>query len=305
MTIPFPKVLRIEPASKCNFGCIHCPTGTIEMARGVMSLELFEKIISEIKKNAEYIKVIVLYHGGEPFLNKNFFHMLKEIKKINKNIFVKTVSNGSVLTEKTIKQIVESELDLIEFSLDGQSARDSEKIRKKSKSEVIIKNIKELLNQKKILSQETPKVNICSTQFFENKSLVKDNISPETANWILDNFKTEQVSFKNFFAMQWPSMTNQISNFDKVKVENAKDKDNCNHIEETLTIRSDGAVVPCCYDLTTELKMGNVMNESLQEIWDNSAYHNLRETISSKKYISICKNCNVVRPPIYLVPKPN
>ena len=131
MTKPFPKVLRIEPASKCNLGCVHCPTGTIEMTRGVMSLEIFEKIILEIKKNVQHIKVIVLYHGGEPFLNKNFFYMLNEIKKINKDIFVKTVSNGTVLNEKIIKKIVESDLDLIEFSLDGQSAEDSEKIRKK------------------------------------------------------------------------------------------------------------------------------------------------------------------------------
>ena len=94
MTKPFPKVLRIEPASKCNLGCVHCPTGTIEMTRGVMSLEIFEKIILEIKKNVQHIKVIVLYHGGEPFLNKNFFYMLNEIKKINKDIFVKTVSNS-------------------------------------------------------------------------------------------------------------------------------------------------------------------------------------------------------------------
>jgi MoaA/NifB/PqqE/SkfB family radical SAM enzyme len=47
--IPFPKVLRIEPASKCNLGCVHCPTGTIEMKRGIMSLDIFQKILIEIK----------------------------------------------------------------------------------------------------------------------------------------------------------------------------------------------------------------------------------------------------------------
>ena len=71
--LPFPKVLRIEPASKCNLACVHCPTGVIEMARDVMKLEIFNKILIEIKKNKEKIKTIVLYHGGEPFLNKNFF----------------------------------------------------------------------------------------------------------------------------------------------------------------------------------------------------------------------------------------
>ena len=37
-----PKVLRIEPASQCNLACSHCPTGTIEMARGIMTDQVFE-----------------------------------------------------------------------------------------------------------------------------------------------------------------------------------------------------------------------------------------------------------------------
>ena len=299
----FPKVLRIEPASKCNLGCVHCPTGTIEMTRGVMSLEVFEKILLEIKKNVQYIKVIVLYHGGEPFLNKNFFYMLNEIKKINKNIFVKTVSNGTVLNEKIIKKIVESDLDLIEFSLDGQSAEDSEKIRKKSNTEKILKNIKELLNQKKSLGKKALKINICSTQFFQKENFVGDYTSPKTANWILENFKDEEVEFKNFFAMQWPSMNEEINDFEKITVKDREDKNSCDHLDETLTIRSDGNVVPCCYDLTTKLKMGNIMTNGLKEIWNNSLYINLRKSIEKKKFISICKNCNVVRPPVYLVPK--
>ena len=295
MVKTFPRVLRIEPASKCNLGCIHCPTGTIEMTRGVMSLEVFDKIILEIKKNIKYIKVVVLYHGGEPFLNKNFFYMLNEIKKINKNIYVKTVSNGTVLNEKIIKKIVESDLDLIEFSLDGESAEDSERIRRKSKTEIILKNVKELLEQKKKLDKKNLKINICSTQFFKDENLVTDNTSPETAQWIQDNFQNQDVEFKSFFAMQWPSMNKEISDFKKVKVENINDKNTCNHLDETLTIRSDGNVVPCCYDLTTKLKMGNILDNGLNEIWNNSFYNNLRKSIETKKFVSICKSCNVVK----------
>ena len=229
--------------------------------------------------------------------------MLNEIKKVNNNIFVKTVSNGTVLNEKIIKRIVESNLDLIEFSLDGQSAEDSEKIRRKSDTVKILKNIKELLKQRKILGNKKLKINICSTQFFEKKSSVSDHISPETAEWILENFKDEDVDFKSFFAMQWPSMNNEINDFEKVTIKDGKDKDSCDHLDETLTIRSDGNVVPCCYDLTTKLKMGNIMNNGLDEIWNNSFYTNLRKSIESKKFISICKNCNVVRPSVYLIPK--
>jgi sulfatase maturation enzyme AslB (radical SAM superfamily) len=77
-----------------------------------MSLDIFQKIFIEIKENKENIKMIVLYHGGEPFLKKNFFKMVKEIKEINNNFYIKTVSNGTVLNEKIIDQIVCSDIDL-------------------------------------------------------------------------------------------------------------------------------------------------------------------------------------------------
>ena len=299
--VSFPKVLRIEPASKCNLGCIHCPTGTIEMERGVMSLDIFQKILIEIKENKENIKVIVLYHGGEPFLNKNFFKMVKEIKEININFYIKTVSNGTVLNEKIIDQIVCSDIDLIEFSLDGYSSEDSQKIRKKSNTNQILENIKKLLKKKQNLKSKL-KIQICNTQFISGN---KNSILPNTPDWILEIFKHEDVTYKNFFAMQWPSMhEKELNEFDKILI-NEDDKDYCDHVINTITIRSDGTIVPCCYDLTTQLKMGNILNDSLENIWNNDDYTQLRDSIKSKKYMSICKNCNVVRSPVYLVPKKN
>jgi radical SAM protein with 4Fe4S-binding SPASM domain len=297
----FPKVLRIEPASKCNLGCVHCPTGTIEMERGIMSLDIFQKILIEIKENKENIKVIVLYHGGEPFLNKNFFKMVKEIKEINNNFYIKTVSNGTVLNEKIIDQIVSSDIDLIEFSLDGYSSEDSEKIRKNSNTNKIIENLKKILEKKKKLKKKL-KLQICNTQFILDK---KNSVLPNTPDWILEIFKNEDVTYKNFFAMQWPAMyEKELNEFDKILIDE-DDKNYCDHVVNTITIRSDGSIVPCCYDLTTQLHMGNIMNDSLKNIWNNSNYTKLRDSIKSKKYISICKNCNVVRSPVYLVPKKN
>src|SRR3989304_8386016 len=75
--LPFPRVVRIEPSSKCNLKCSHCPTGIIDMERGVMKDEVFSSVLSTIKANQEFIKVVVLYHGGEPFMSKRLFHMVR------------------------------------------------------------------------------------------------------------------------------------------------------------------------------------------------------------------------------------
>lgn len=80
---PFPKVIRIEPAGSCNLKCSHCPTGTVKMSRSVMKPTTFSLILNSLQAHLDEIKVVVLYHGGEPLLNRNFAEMIKEIKSLN------------------------------------------------------------------------------------------------------------------------------------------------------------------------------------------------------------------------------
>jgi len=42
----FPKVLRIEPAGLCNLKCQHCPTGTVDMKRGIMNMKTFQVVLN-------------------------------------------------------------------------------------------------------------------------------------------------------------------------------------------------------------------------------------------------------------------
>ena len=122
-----PRVVRIEPSAKCNLSCRHCPTGTTEMIRGVMSNDVFERCLDFIKYDE--VKVIVLYHGGEPLLNKDFYLMVDRIKKIRKDVLIKTVSNGVALTKTNTNKLISSGIDEIEFSLDGLSFVENDYIR--------------------------------------------------------------------------------------------------------------------------------------------------------------------------------
>ncbi|HEC39587.1 hypothetical protein LCGC14_0577280 [marine sediment metagenome] len=137
-----PEVVRIEPASICNLKCIHCPTGILrnEINRGIMSLETFKIIIKELKDINP--RVVVLYHGGEPFLNKNIFYMIRQLKSLGIG-FVKTVTNGMLITQKMLSKIILSGLDSIEFSLDGKS---EEEKHSNTGTSNIIKNSKKKKN---------------------------------------------------------------------------------------------------------------------------------------------------------------
>ena len=291
MLYKLPKVLRIEPASQCNLRCLHCPTGTMSMSRNVMSNNVEEEVLKNIEKNSKFFKVCVLYHGGEPLLNYNFVKLLEKIRAILKHAKIKTVSNGMLLNKKKSIELANSGLDEIEFSLDAQSINESNLIRRNSNARMIIEKIKELL---KIVKSENSKLKIrLSTSQFLNPELKINPLetNPLPPKWLEDELPKIDI-IKTCWAMKWPHY-NTPEIFQELTID-SKSVDYCDHVENTITVRSNGDVVPCCYDLTSQLVMGNITENSLEEIWNGSLYNNLREEIKKKDYNPTCSNCNVV-----------
>ncbi|OHB70606.1 MAG: hypothetical protein A2W23_03220 [Planctomycetes bacterium RBG_16_43_13] len=304
--LPFPRVVRIEPSSKCNLKCSHCPTGIIDMERGVMKDEVFSSVLSTIKANQEFIKVVVLYHGGEPFMSKRLFHMVRELKTCG-TISVKTVSNGMILTELLIAGLVDSGMDIIEFSLDGISPEQNNFVRRGCNYEKVVENIKKLILYKKRASAIKPQIFISTTQFVD-RYLPKETMEARVPAFLLEEFSGEYevAGFKPTLAMRWPHVDIIENTYDVyIDPNDTEVRNYCDHVYSTVTVRSNGDVVPCCYDLTSEYVMGNVLKSDLASIWNNEKSLYIRKSIDQKKFISLCNNCNVVKPNAYLLLKPD
>ena len=77
----------------------------------------------------------------------------------------------------------------------------------------------------------------------------------------------------------------------------------CDHVINTITIRANGDVVPCCYDITTMMPMGNVLNQSLEEIWQSKKFAGLRKSIAEFKPPRLCQGCEVLYPKAIMTKK--
>ena len=109
-----------------------------------MRQDTFSRIIDDWSSTDADIRVVVLYHGGEPLLAKRFPAMVEAVKELGVP-FVKTVSNGMLLTDEMADLLIASELDHIEFSLDGTSPAESDFIRRNSDYGAVVANIKRLI----------------------------------------------------------------------------------------------------------------------------------------------------------------
>lgn len=265
-----------------------------------MSDSIINLALEELKKNIDSVKIIVLYHGGEPLLNSRFFNMVKSIKLIEASLFVKTVTNGMALNQRNAIKLIESGIDAVEISLDGLSASESELIRVNSDTKKIVANIKELISLRSRMGSESPKISLVTTQFIRTKQTSFPLQPAAPPAWLLDEFR-DMVDYKATYAIRWPHM--KIGDYEQLPSPLGQDGNFCDHVLNTITIRYDGDVVPCCYDLTSKLVMGNITNQSLRAIWEGESYRRLRDSIAVRNFYSICRTCAVVKPPIYLVPR--
>ena len=270
-----------------------------------MSEETFGVILMTLRELKP--RVVVLYHGGEPFLNKHIFEWISTIKSMGVG-FVKTVTNGTLLTDVLLGKIVESGLDSIEFSLDGQSPEENNAIRIGSDYHKVVNTIKDLVRIKEKMCVETPSIFITNTQFIDPGEFDLVSDEPSTPQFILDDFSgiyKDKVGFKNNFAIFWPGLkgvkSGKATKLDKQGMAPIlPDVKYCPHIVETITIRWNGDVVPCCYDITSEYVLGNIKESSLEDIWNNEKYRRLRKSLHMKRYLALCENCHVIKPHLFL-----
>jgi radical SAM protein with 4Fe4S-binding SPASM domain len=292
----FPDVIRIEPVGICNFKCIHCPTGTQPNQRRLLKANQFSKIVSQFNDRRFIPRVVVLYHAGEPLLNKkisDYVHILKEIGVTKVHI----VTNGSLLTKQVSEKLIMAGLDEIHISFDGESADENNIIRKNGDFYKDAANLKEFYRLYKEIGFKKIRILISNVQVMNKvDSDINQNDRLVTPSYLTEYFCNEcpEIEFQSVPAMVWPGFL-AFGKF-QVAALPKQTPNYCGSLFETITILANGDVVPCCYDLPGEVVFGNVFESNIFDIWDNLKYREFRKDFRKQIYASLCRKCNVISP---------
>ena len=112
-----PLYINIDVTNACNYKCPMCPQSnpSSKVKRGFIIIELFEKIISDIKEFLP-VDVLCLFLAGEPLLNKNLELFVAIIRR-ELGIRPHIASNLALLPSERILALIEAGLGsvLIDF----------------------------------------------------------------------------------------------------------------------------------------------------------------------------------------------
>ena len=82
----------------------------------------------------------------------------------------------------------------------------------------------------------------------------------------------------------------QVSTEGRISIK-SKLPNRCFRMWSGAVITWDGKVLPCCFDKDADHELGNLKNDSLQNIWNEK--HNIfrKKILTSRKDIEMCRNC--------------
>lgn len=297
-----PITISVGLTNRCNFGCVFCPTGDLELTRksnkiatGMMSDKVFYKIIDDVLKFKKKIRKLSLTGFGEPFLHKNIVNYLKFIKEKKATEKVSITTNGSLLQRFDMKEIVQN-LDEIIFSIEHVNKTGYKKVtRNFDNFDLILDNIKKLY-QAKIEVDSRLKIHIKTLdlglsdsdkrKFFDLFEKFSDTINIDFAHSFTHSDKYD-------FSLGTNISQKTKDGFDR----NSDDNMVCSQLFMYLKTIWNGNVVACCADWKHELIIGNIFENSLLEIWNGEKLNQLRLThiYKSKNLIGPCKNCDFIK----------
>ena len=291
---PFNIILDVSEA--CNFKCNYCFRAEQNKEcwgcakdNQIMNWELFIKAVEQMKGFPQEVKQISLSNHGEPLVNRRLPDMVKLIKSEGIKSRVSIHTNASLLDEKYVYELADSRIDRIVVSLqglDGKQYRITCGV--KIDYEKFYGNLSLLYEKKKKNTQIHIKIANTALEesdkdkFFEMYEPIADRVFIEHIVPIWENINIDGVS--DLLQNKYGTI------FEKQLC--------CPLIFHTIVITPNGDVYPCTQLLRTD-KLGNVKQQSLQELWECEYRHKLLMRQCKLDNPEICNNCYIRQNSIY------
>ena len=262
-----PLTIHVEPTSLCNFNCSFCPVSIPTYSDDTggaqhMSLDFFCKIMNDIKELGK-VRSLKLYMIGEPFLHPRLTNMVRMAREMDIAERIEITTNGSLVSGEVVEKLLLSPPDYLRFSI--YSASPSK----------ITENIRNFIARRDELGLTKPYVAVK----YISKSPAHDTQFRATYAGVGDEQIVEPLG-------NWG---------DTIVLAEASTKQVCPFIFYMVGIKANGDVLPCCIDWKATLKIGNIKDQSLKEIWDGVPRAKIVEQHlgRNRRNLPVCISCTL------------
>lgn len=318
-----PPVLHIDIklTRSCNGNCYFCYSNVIKGNSKELTTNEWKSFIKSFgkEKKAFYIT------GGEPFLRKDTFKIIKTIKQ--QGSYCGVVTNGTLLSQKDLKKIIDLGIDNVVFSLHGTNETHNKILNINNAFEKVTKAISELNVLRKKRKKKKPYImvnyvinpnvrkearqliRLCSKfgadeiRFAHPSFLYPDELKKHReiskklygSEIISSQYVTKKIGFvfrnrlinrkSRIKVSTYPNLSD--NELSRWYSKPFKTKRKCLHIYTSCFINESGEVYPCHF---YPLSMGNIKKEKFEDMWNGDNFVKFRKIVL-KSLLPGCSRC--------------
>ncbi len=281
----FPKIIEIQTMSFCNGGCIVCPYRSLNIEKKRMSDKVLNKLLTEIENHKNEVERVIPYLNNEPSFDTRMMKILRRLKK--DNIFVEVSTNISNWKIKELESIVKEKLiGDFRISFFGHNKKLYEELMTGLNFSETSEKVKYLLD---INRKENDKIDIeIIVVLLPNLDI---NEIKAGLNELFDYPKIHFFGFLDRCGKVEIAKNKLITNID-AKVVGCK----LNRPYERCCIYANGNVVICSQDWDQEVILGNINENTIEEIWNGKKAKMIRKIVLGERKCPtnfLCKRCKL------------
>lgn len=279
--------LHVELTNICNANCIFCAYQFQTREQKIMSAETYLKALDDYCAMGGG-DLMLTVSVGDPAVDPDFIGRIREARARPEIAGIETITNAIALKPAQIDELLRSGLSLLQISTapldEGLYA---EIYRSKSYGHVK-RNIRLLLEKNRELG--------CPVQI---KLAFRGNLSMKETLSLPDYREIRHLPHQVEFNADFDTWTGEIRSGDllpgmQLRPPSKLEREPCYWFYDGPIVYADGAVGLCgCRDFNadSELIVGNIMGESLLEIWRSGQVKALRERFRDGNFPDICRKC--------------
>lgn len=273
------KKIYVELSDICGLKCEFCPSKKAQ--RGILPLQDFEKIAMQICERAEIFTFHLL---GDPLILDNLEQFLSIAKAYKMRLEITT--SGFYLSEKNQNLLLNYEnIHQINFSLVAFFSQ------KRLDLNAYLKPILKLC-ERHFKCKNSSFINLRLWNFDVNFKAPKEN--EEIYKILNENFKEKFDFTMPKIRLQRHIILHQARRFTwpSLKTPIVSKKGFCYALKEQVGILSDGTLVPCCLDSSGAINLGNVLENSFQNLLETKKFLDLKQGFErGERLENLCQRC--------------
>lgn len=275
----FPMMIVLSFVYACNARCPNCPYNNSDIRSKYkdalyMPEAVFKKIADESGPYRSYLR---LSGGGEPMLHPQAVELMLYAK--SKGAKIGLITNGSKFNFDNLTTLIQTGIDVIEFSVDAGDEKTYGWVRPGLNWEQLNRNVRKAVE---IRNQARASTRIIAS------IIQQEQVDVQAADKYWSR-TVDKVQIRKYLTWGY----NENHSADDAPYLPSQERIPCPWLFERLNIDSRGDVTLCGEDIAFAEKFGNVLKQSIKEIWNGPEFERFRQNHLSGKgnEIPICSTC--------------